>query len=303
MRKRDLLILLAALTTAAVTAVGIFSGSALPTGAWGLSFRQEGAPPIGNAGIDQLKRYDAAYIGSTSEKVLYLTFDAGYENGCTEKILDTLQKHNVKAAFFLVGNYIEKNADLVRRMTEEGHIVGNHTMHHYDMSKISEKAAFTKELQDLETLYKDTTGQDMPKYYRPPQGIYSEENLRMAQELGYRTVFWSLAYVDWNNDSQPTREQAFAKLLPRTHPGAVVLLHSTSKTNAEILDELLTKWEEEGEKIRCSAEGDISRASLSLANELFLAPGAGDGDFPLSSGDAHQLAALGTVKIAVLPVL
>ena len=102
MRKRDLLILLAALTAAAVTAVGIFSGSALPTGSWGLSFRQEGAPPIGNAGIDQLKRYDAAYIGNTSEKVLYLTFDAGYENGCTEKILDTLQKHNVKAAFFLV---------------------------------------------------------------------------------------------------------------------------------------------------------------------------------------------------------
>ena len=134
MRKRDLLILLAALTAAAVTAVGIFSGSALPTGAWGLSFRQEGAPPIGNAGVDQLKRYDAAYIGSTSEKVLYLTFDAGYENGCTEKILDTLQKHNVKAAFFLVGNYIEKNADLVRRMTEEGHIVGNHTMHHYDIA-------------------------------------------------------------------------------------------------------------------------------------------------------------------------
>ena len=200
MRKRDLLILLAALTAAAVTAVGIFSGSALPTGSWGLSFRQEGAPPIGNAGIDQLKRYDAAYIGNTSEKVLYLTFDAGYENGCTEKILDTLQKHNVKAAFFLVGNYIEKNADLVRRMAEEGHTVGNHTMHHYDMSKISEKAAFAKELQDLEALYKNTTGRDMPKYYRPPQGIYSEENLRMAQELGYRTVFWSLAYVDWNND-------------------------------------------------------------------------------------------------------
>ena len=172
MRKRDLLILLAALTTAAVTAVGIFSGSALPTGAWGLSFRQEGAPPIGNAGIDQLKRYDAAYIGNTSEKVLYLTFDAGYENGCTEKILDTLEKHNVKAAFFLVGNYIEKNADLVRRMTEEGHTVGNHTMHHYDMSRISEKAAFAKELQDLEALYRDTTGRDMPKYYRPPQGIY-----------------------------------------------------------------------------------------------------------------------------------
>lgn len=246
MRKQDLLILLAALTAAAVTAVGIFSGSALPTGSWGLSFRQEGAPPIGNAGIDQLKRYDAAYIGSTSEKVLYLTFDAGYENGCTEKILDTLQKHNVKAAFFLVGNYIEKNADLVRRMTEEGHTVGNHTMHHYDMSKISDKAAFTKELQDLEALYKDTTGQDMPRYYRPPQGIYSEENLRMAQELGYRTVFWSLAYVDWKQEEQPTREEAMSKLLKRVHPGAIVLLHNTSRTNGEILDEVLTKWEEMG---------------------------------------------------------
>ena len=150
------------------------------------------------------------------------------------------------AAFFLVGNYIEKNPDLVKRMVREGHTVGNHTMHHYDMSKISDKETFAKELQDLEALYKETTGRELPKYYRPPQGIYSEENLKMAQELGYKTVFWSLAYVDWNNDAQPTAGEAFAKLLPRTHSGAVVLLHSTSKTNAEILDELLTKWEEEG---------------------------------------------------------
>ena len=246
MRKRDLLILFLAIAIAVTVAVSIFGGSTLETGSWGLSFRQEGAAPIGNAGADQLKRYDAAYIGNTNEKVLYLTFDAGYENGCTEKILDTLKKHEVKAAFFLVGNYIEKNADLVRRMAEEGHIVGNHTMHHYDMSKITEKEAFSKELQDLEALYKETTGQEMPKYYRPPQGTYSEENLKMAQELGYKTVFWSLAYVDWNKDAQPTKEQAFQKLLPRTHDGAVVLLHSTSQTNAEILDELLTKWKEEG---------------------------------------------------------
>ncbi|MGM9578933.1 MAG: polysaccharide deacetylase family protein [Evtepia sp.] len=246
MRKRDLMILLLALAAAITVAIGVFSGSALETGSWGLSFRQEGAAPIGNAGVDQLKRYDAAYIGNTGEKVLYLTFDAGYENGCTEKILDTLKKHQVSAAFFLVGNYIQQNADLVRRMVEEGHTVGNHTMHHYDMSKISDKAAFAKELQDLEALFQQTTGQDLPKYYRPPQGIYSEENLKMAQELGYKTVFWSLAYVDWNNDAQPTPEQAFAKLLPRTHSGAVVLLHSTSKTNAEILDQLLTKWEEQG---------------------------------------------------------
>ena len=246
MRKRDLIILFSALAVAVMVAVRIFSGSALETGSWGLSFRQEGAAPIGNAGVDQLKQYDAAYIGDTGEQVLYLTFDAGYENGCTEKILDVLKKHEVSAAFFLVGNYIEKNADLVRRMVEEGHTVANHTMHHYDMSKISDKAAFSKELTDLENLYKETTGQEISKFYRPPQGIYSEENLKMAQELGYQTVFWSLAYVDWNNDSQPTKEQAFSKLIPRTHNGAVVLLHSTSQTNAEILDELLTKWKEAG---------------------------------------------------------
>ena len=246
MRKRDILILLGALVCAAAVAVSVFAGSALETGNWGLSFRTEGAAPIGNASVSALKNYDAAYLGDTSEKVIYLTFDAGYENGCTEKILDTLKKHDVKAAFFLVGNYIERNADLVRRMVEEGHIVGNHTMHHYDMSKLSDKEAFSKELTDLETLFYETTGKELPKYYRPPQGIYSEENLAMAKEMGYKTVFWSLAYVDWNNDAQPTAEQAYSKLLPRIHSGAVVLLHSTSQTNAQILDDLLTKWEDMG---------------------------------------------------------
>ena len=246
MRRRDLVILFGALLFAAAAGIVIMGSSVLQTGSWGLSFRQEGQPPVGNADAAHLRQYDAAYIGDPSEKVLYLTFDAGYENGCTEKILDTLKAHQVPAAFFLVGNYIEKNGDLVRRMREEGHIVANHTMHHYDMSRLSDKAAFTKELTDLETLYRDTTGQEMPKYYRPPQGIYSEENLKMARELGYKTVFWSLAYVDWNNDAQPTAQTAFRKLLPRTHNGAVVLLHSTSRTNAEILDELLTKWKDQG---------------------------------------------------------
>ena len=231
---------------ALVLTLSILRGSALETGAWGLSFRQEGTPPIGSAGADQLGRLDAAYLGDTTQPVIYLTFDAGYENGATEKILDVLTKHEVKAAFFLVGNYIEKNADLVRRMAQEGHMVGNHTMHHPDMSKITDQAAFEKELKDLEDLYRQVTGQEMSRYYRPPQGVYSEENLKMAQALGYKTVFWSLAYVDWNNDSQPTKEQAFDKLLPRIHNGAVVLLHSTSRTNAEILDELLTRWEEMG---------------------------------------------------------
>ena len=246
MKKRDLLILLIAVVIALAVSVSVFASSALSTGSWGLSFRQEGAPPIGNAGKDQLRQYQAAYIGNVGEKVLYLTFDAGYENGCTAKILDTLKEKQVPAAFFLVGNYIRQSPDLVRRMVAEGHTVGNHTMHHYDMSRLSDKAAFSKELTDLEALYKETVGQELPKFYRPPQGIYSEENLKMAQELGYQTVFWSLAYVDWNNDAQPTREAAFAKLLPRTHNGAVVLLHSTSKTNAEILGELIDKWKEAG---------------------------------------------------------
>ena len=246
MCKRDLWILFGAFAFALVIGCGIFFGSALETGSWGLSFRQEGAPPIGNAGRDQLRLFDAVYLGDIQKKTLYLTFDAGYENGCTEKILDILQKHQVPAAFFLVGNYIEKNADLVRRMVDQGHIVGNHTMHHYDMSKLTDKAAFEKELTDLETLFREKTGKEMPKFYRPPQGIYSEENLKMAKDLGYKTVFWSLAYVDWNNDSQPTKEEAFSKLLPRVHNGAVILLHSTSRTNAEILDELLTKWKAEG---------------------------------------------------------
>ena len=246
MGKRDWMILIFALVLAAAAAVGVLRGTMLETGSWGLSFREPGTSPIGSAGVDQLQKYDAAYLGDTTEKVIYLTFDAGYENGCTARILDVLQKHNAPAAFFLVGNYLEKNGDLVRRMVEEGHIVGNHTMHHKDMSKLNDPEVFGRELRDLEDLFREVTGKELPRYYRPPQGVYSEENLKMAQEMGYKTVFWSLAYADWDNEKQPTREQAFSKLLPRIHNGAVVLLHSTSQTNAEILDELLTKWEEMG---------------------------------------------------------
>ena len=213
---------------------------------WGLSFPTEGQPPVGNATAEQLARYGACYLGDTGRKVLYLTFDAGYENGNTAAILDALKKHHAPAAFFVVGNYLETAPDLVRRMVEEGHIVGNHTYHHPDMSKLSDPAAFQKELGDLEALFLKTTGQELPKFYRPPQGKFSEENLQQAQALGYRTVFWSLAYVDWYQDQQPSHDQAFQKLLPRVHDGAIVLLHSTSQTNAEIMDELLTRWEEMG---------------------------------------------------------
>ena len=246
MKKRDIVIILGAVAAALILSISILSDSAIETASWGLSYRTQGAAPIGPASAKQLEEYDAAYLGNTAEKVIYLTFDAGYENGCTEKILEALKKHNAHAAFFLVGNYVQKNPDLVRRMVADGHIVGNHTMRHPDMSKISDFSAFSKELSQLEDIYKEVTGEDLPKFYRPPQGIYSQENLKMAKQLGYKTVFWSLAYVDWNNNSQPTAKQAYDKLLPRIHNGAVVLLHSTSQTNAEIMDELLTKWEEMG---------------------------------------------------------
>ncbi len=246
MKRRDILIITGALLAAILLTVAQAVPRAVTTGAWGLSFSGQGQTPSGPASVVQLEKLDSAYVGNSDEKVLYLTFDAGYENGYTDEILDVLKKHQVPAAFFLVGDYLERNADLVRRMVDEGHIVGNHTASHPDMSKITDKAAFSQELSEVEALFQEITGKELPKYYRPPQGIYSEENLVLAQELGYKTVFWSLAYADWDNNKQPTREYALNKLLPRTHNGAVILLHATSKTNAEVLDELLTTWKQQG---------------------------------------------------------
>lgn len=224
----------------------LFPTSGSASASWGLGFDEPGAQPTGNASPAALREYNAYYIEETAEKKLYLTFDCGFENGNTPAILDALKKHDAPATFFVVGNYLETSPDLVKRMLSEGHTVGNHTYHHPDMSKISSVEDFSKELGSLEALYQKVTGEPISKYYRPPQGIYSEKNLQMAKDLGYRTFFWSLAYVDWKQDDQPTHEQAFDKLLTRVHPGAVVLLHNTSKTNGEILDELLTKWEEMG---------------------------------------------------------
>lgn len=215
-------------------------------GNWGLSFQEDGQPPVANATFEELAVYDAYYAEDTDENVLYLTFDAGFENGNTPAILTALKKHNVPATFFVVGTYLDENPDLIKQMVSEGHTVGNHTWHHKDMSQISTQEDFAAEMEYVETKYEEITGQPMTKYYRPPQGKYSEENLKMAQSMGYKTFFWSLAYVDWYENDQPTHEEAFDKLLTRIHPGAIVLLHSTSSTNAEILDELLTKWEEMG---------------------------------------------------------
>ncbi len=220
---------------------------------WGLGFGEAGTQPTGMVTPDELKKYEAYYIGDKEEKVIYLTFDAGFENGNTEKILEALKKHNVSATFFVVGHFLETSPELVKCMLEQGHTVGNHTYHHLDLST-AKMEDFQKEMDDVANLYKDITGEEITKYYRPPQGKYSTKNLEMAKELGYQTFFWSLAYVDWYQDRQPSKEEAFEKLLGRIHPGAIVLLHSTSQTNGEILDELLTKWEDMGYCIKPLSE-------------------------------------------------
>lgn len=220
------------------------------SGNWGLKFKEDGQVPEGNATFEELAEYDAFYAENTREKVIYLTFDAGYENGNTEKILDTLKKQQTPATFFVVGPYIESEPELVKRMINEGHTVGNHTWNHPDMAKISTLESFEKELKDVEEAFRQTTGQELSRYYRPPQGKYNENNLKMAQELGYRTFFWSLAHVDWNQTAQPSREDSLDLLTRRIHPGAIVLLHSTSRTNADILEDLITAWKEMGYMIR-----------------------------------------------------
>ncbi len=225
------------------------SGS-VSTENWGLGFGKEGSQPTGNASSEELKKHNAYYVGNNAEKVIYLTFDAGYENGNTEPILDALKKHNVPATFFVVGHYLESAPELVKRMVSEGHFVGNHTYHHLDMSSISSRESFEKEMKDVENKFREITGGELARFYRPPQGKYNTKNLEMAKDMGYHTFFWSLAYVDWYQDKQPTHDEALKKLVGRIHPGAIVLLHSTSKTNGEILDELLTKWEEMGYTFR-----------------------------------------------------
>ncbi len=247
------LILAAAFSIGRITAqfcsVGALTKGPIASSAdenWGLSFPEEGQPPVANASMDELKKYDTYYAQDTEEKRIYLTFDCGYENGNTPLILDALKKHKAPATFFVVGNFVSTSGDLIKRMVEEGHAVGNHTFSHPDMSKISTQEAFAKELSQVEDLFREITGSEMERYYRPPQGKYNEANLKMAKDMGYKTFFWSLAYVDWYQDKQPSREEALEKLLGRIHPGAIVLLHNTSSTNGAILDELLGKWEDMG---------------------------------------------------------
>lgn len=198
--------------------------------------------------FSRLSEFDGYYADRShgeDDKVVYLTFDAGYENGNVEKILDTLKEKNVPGAFFILSHFLTANPDLIDRMIDEGHLVCNHTAHHHNMARASDEE-MKRELTNLEELYREQTGREIAKYYRPPEGSFKWENLAVAKELGYATVFWSFAYADWDNHRQPSVEAAMKKIRDNLHPGAVLLLHPTSDTNAKILPTLIDDLKEQG---------------------------------------------------------
>lgn len=198
--------------------------------------------------LDLIKKYNGNYVGDTSKKVLYLTFDEGYENGYTAKILDALKENNVKAAFFVTRPYIDTNIELIKRMVAEGHLVCNHSNTHPSMAKIasSDKEKFEREFAITEQSFENATGTKMPKFFRPPMGKYSELSMYYTDKLQYKTIFWSFAYADWEPKKQPSPENARKVIMERTHNGSIILLHAVSKTNADLMDSLIKEWKSKG---------------------------------------------------------
>ncbi len=192
------------------------------------------------------KENGGIFLGNADEKKIYLTFDAGYENGNVEKILDVLKEQNVPGAFFVLPQIIRENTDLIHRMKNEGHLICNHSRFHRNMSKVTDFEKFKEELLSAEQVLDDVTGYKMDKYYRPPEGAFSRENLEFANRMGYKTVFWSLAYADWDDKKQMSPEKALSLIESRTHNGAVILLHPTSSTNAAILGDYIKEMKAKG---------------------------------------------------------
>ena len=218
---------------------------------WYCKHRTDGKQPECDAEMNFISEYDGYYLDknhsdSDDDKVIYLTFDAGYENGNVAKILDILKDEDVKGAFFILENLIVRDTDLVKRMVDEGHEVCNHTASHKDMTKVTDIETFKQELDKLEAVFTEYTGAEMSKFYRPPEGKFSRSNMEMASELGYSTVFWSFAYADWDNNNQMSYDKAKEKVLNGTHNGEIILLHPTSATNAGILKDLITEWKSMG---------------------------------------------------------
>ncbi len=212
---------------------------------WYTMPNNEGKRPSLPSEASFLEKHGGYYLGE-DEKVLYLTFDAGYANDSVVKILDTLKEKGVKGTFFLNGGIFKYESDVVKRISDDGHCVCNHTENHKNLSKISDFETYKYEVEKVAERYKELTGKEMSKYIRPPEGEFNELSLEYNEKLGYKTVFWSLAYADWDNNKQPSEEKAFATVTGRTHNGAIILLHPTSKTNAAILGRLIDYWKENG---------------------------------------------------------
>ncbi len=211
---------------------------------WGF-VRKKGEPPeITAAQREAMQSYDCYYIDNTNEKTLYLTFDEGYENGYTSKILDVLEETQTPAAFFVTGPYLENQQELVKRMVDNGHVVGNHTVNHLNLPKQSVETV-QKELDDLNKKCEEMYGVTM-KYMRPPEGEYSERVLAVAQDMGYKTVLWSFAYKDWDINMQQGAEHAFKQVTPYLHNGAILLLHAVSSDNANALEDIINYAKGEG---------------------------------------------------------
>ncbi|MDQ0200627.1 delta-lactam-biosynthetic de-N-acetylase [Neobacillus ginsengisoli] len=213
---------------------------------WGIKRASNEQPAEAGAQLDQLiAKYGAFYKSDTKAKTLYLTFDNGYENGYTSKILDVLKKEKVPATFFVTGHYLLSAPELAKRMVEEGHIIGNHSWHHPDMTAISD-ARIQEELEKVRVKTKELTGQKEMKYLRPPRGVFSERTLKIAKEAGYTHVFWSLAFVDWKVNQQRGAQFAYESIMKQIHPGAVMLLHTISKDNADALDKVIRDLKKKG---------------------------------------------------------
>lgn len=234
------------LTTVALTFAFCISAAASQRTDWFFKSGEANSQPEILGGSQMPKEYGALYMGENGDKTVYLTFDAGYGNENLEKILDILKKHNIKGAFFILPGIIKNSPKTVLRMANEGHLVCNHSTTHGDMSKITNIADFEKELLGVEAQYKALTGKDMEKFFRPPQGAFSENTLKFCKELGYTPVFWSFAYADWDNQSQMPPKKATELVLSRAHDGMVMLLHPTSKTNAEILEPVILSLQKKG---------------------------------------------------------
>lgn len=213
---------------------------------WYFKPRNDGTRPELCPEADFVKNYNTVSIGTEDEKKIYLTFDAGYENGNVEKILDILKENDVRGTFFVLPRIVENNTDLCRRMKQEGHLVGNHTVHHKNMGRIENYEAFAEETKPLDDFFLEKTGYEIDKFFRPPEGAFSEKTLEFADKSGYTTVFWSLAYADWDNGAQMNPDKALGLLVKRTHNGCVLLLHPTSATNAAILDDYIKTMKEQG---------------------------------------------------------